>query len=154
MKIYKFESRQLLPVSIDEAWEFFSSPVNLQEITPDTLNFEIIGELPEKMYAGMIIIYKVKPLPGYKTNWVTEITKAIKPHYFIDEQRFGPYKFWHHQHIFEQTENKTLMRDIIHYGLPFGFAGRIANSLIVKKQLQQIFDFRFKYLDKKYNSAQ
>ena len=101
----------------------------------------------DKAYAGQIIRYHVSILPGIKVHWVTEITQVKEPLYFIDEQRFGPYSFWHHQHFLKEIPGGVEMRDIVHYGLPLGILGSIANSLIVKKQLKTIFDYRHKKLE-------
>jgi ligand-binding SRPBCC domain-containing protein len=150
MKVYSLRTSQILPVSIDDAWDYFSNPANLQEITPDYLNFKVTSELPPKMYQGMVVTYKVKPLLGIPLTWVTEITTVDNKKMFIDEQRFGPYKFWHHQHIFKETDSGVDMQDIVHYALPFSFLGSIAHTMFVKKQLDGIFDYRYKFLQKKY----
>jgi ligand-binding SRPBCC domain-containing protein len=134
---------QKIPVSLDKAWDFFSDPVNLQVITPPGMGFRILSKHHgDKMYAGQIIEYKVKPLAGMPVYWMTEITQVKDCEYFIDEQRFGPYQLWHHQHHFKKIEGGVEMTDIIHYKIPFGFIGRIANSLFVKKKLAGIFSFR------------
>ncbi|MCE1165304.1 MAG: SRPBCC family protein [Bacteroidetes bacterium] len=137
------KTEQILPIDIKTAWEFFSSPENLKIITPEYMGFDITSEYREKkMYPGMIITYKVSPLFGIKMNWVTEITHTAEPHYFVDEQRFGPYAFWHHQHKFAEVPEGVKMTDVLHYKVKFGFIGKIANSIIVKKQLRQIFGYR------------
>lgn len=151
MAFYQFKKNQKINGSIDELWEFISSPANLKEITPDYMGFDITSnELPEKMYAGMIISYKVSPLLGIKTNWVTEITQVKDKEYFIDEQRVGPYKIWHHQHIIEPIQNGVLMTDIVSYQPPFGILGAMANSLIIKNKLNEIFNYRTKAIEKKF----
>ena len=111
--------------SIDEVWDFISSPVNLKEITPDYMGFDIVTEdIPKRMYEGMIIGYKVSPIAGIKTKWLTEITHVVDKKYFVDEQRIGPYKMWHHQHFIEPLpEGGVLMTDIVTYQPPFGFFG-------------------------------
>ena len=108
-------------------------------------------DLPEKMYPGMIITYKVSPLLNIKINWVTEITQVKDKYFFIDEQRLGPYKMWHHQHFFEKKDEGVLMTDIVTYIPPFGILGDIANVFLIKKQLKAIFDYRFKVMDEKFN---
>lgn len=139
---------QRLPIDLKTAWDFFSSPDNLKDITPDKMGFEVTSEYKEKkMYPGMIITYKVHPLFGIPLNWATEITHVEELKYFVDEQRFGPYKFWHHQHKFYEIEGGVEMVDILHYKVGFGFIGRIANSLIVKNQLKHIFEYRFHKLE-------
>lgn len=147
MGFYQFKREQHFEQPKEKLWEFISNPSNLKKITPESMGFDITsGELPEEMYAGMIISYKVSPLFGIKTTWVTEITQIKEQEFFIDEQRVGPYKIWHHQHHLKETETGTLMYDIVSYQPPFGFLGNIANSLIIKKKLNEIFDYREKVL--------
>ncbi|MEQ9402399.1 MAG: SRPBCC family protein [Cyclobacteriaceae bacterium] len=148
--IYTLRVMQYLPIGLPEAWDFFSSPVNLEKITPSHMGFRITSEVPEKMYEGQIISYKVSPLPGIKTNWVTEITHVEDGKLFVDEQRFGPYKMWHHEHHFETREEKVFMTDKVSYKIPFGIFGHIAHSLFVKKQLRQIFEYRISALEEKF----
>ncbi|GAB1309204.1 SRPBCC family protein [Urechidicola sp. KH5] len=143
MAFYQFKRIQKLNASLEEVWDFISSPANLKVITPDYMGFDITSEdLPEKMYEGMIISYKVSPLLGIKTTWVTEITKVRDLEYFVDEQRVGPYKLWHHQHKIEKIENGVLMTDIVSYAPPFGFLGKIANALVIENKLNEIFEYR------------
>jgi ligand-binding SRPBCC domain-containing protein len=143
MPVYQLIKKQKLPVSQDEAWDFISSPRNLKIITPDYMGFDIISEeLSEKMYAGMIISYIVKPVFSIKTNWTTEITHVKDKEYFVDEQRDGPYALWHHQHKIEAIEGGVLMTDIVTYQPPFGFIGKIANALFIRKKINEIFDYR------------
>lgn len=107
------------------------------------MGFEITSEFNnEKMYSGQIICYIVRPIAGLPLKWVTEITHVEKPHFFVDEQRFGPYTFWHHKHFFEEINGGVEMRDLVHYALPLGFLGKIANTLMVRKQLESIFEYR------------
>ena len=152
MSHFQFNREQFIRTDLETIWDFASSPKNLKEITPDYMLFDITSKnLPEKMYPGMIISYKVSPLFNIKMNWVTEITHIKDYHFFVDEQRLGPYKMWHHQHHFEKKDNGILMTDIVTYIPPFGFLGNIANSLFIKKQLNNIFDHRYKIMDKKFN---
>ena len=151
MAFYQLKSTQKIPASMEEVWDFISSPKNLKEITPDYMGFDIVSDdLPEKMYPGMIIGYKVSPLLGIKTTWVTEITHVKDMNYFVDEQRIGPYSIWHHQHFIEPIEGGVLMRDIVTYQPPFGFLGALMNSLLIKKKLAEIFDYRTRAVEKKY----
>ncbi len=144
MKIYSLHSQQQIPISLHEAWDFFSSPANLKTMTPPNIGFEITSAFSnEKMYNGQIITYIVKPLAGIPLSWVTEITHVQEPHYFVDEQRFGPYALWHHKHFFKEIKGGVEMTDHVHYALPLGILGRFANTILVKNQLKQIFDFRF-----------
>ena len=152
MGFYQFNREQFIDKPIEEVWDFISSPKNLKTITPDYMGFDITSEdTPEKMYQGMIISYKVSPILGIKTTWVTEITHLEKLKYFVDEQRVGPYKLWHHQHILEPKNKGTLMKDIVSYQPPFGMIGSIANELIIKNKLKEIFAYRTKIIDELFN---
>lgn len=145
--MYQLKRTQFIKTNMAAAWDFFSSPKNLQVITPPYLGFEINSELPEKMYPGLFINYKVSPLLGIKLNWTTEITHVNEPHFFVDEQRVGPYTIWHHEHHFVQKEGGIEMTDIVSYKLPFGFLGRLVHPFIVAPKLKEIFAFRFKKVD-------
>ena len=152
MPVYQYKTTQLLKADPEKVWEFISSPENLSKITPPHMGFEIISdELPEKMYPGMMIFYKVSPLKGFRTNWLTEITQVRDGEYFVDEQRSGPYAIWHHEHILESEQNGVQMKDIITYKPPFGFLGEIANKLFIRKQLKKIFDYRYIRMDEMFN---
>lgn len=140
--MYQLKRIQKLPISIEKAWEFFSSPKNLATITPDELGFEIKSELPDKMYPGMFIKYTVKPLFGIPITWVTEITQVNEPHFFIDEQRVGPYAIWHHQHFFKEIEGGVEMTDIVDYKLPLAPFGNFMQPLLIKGKLNDIFEYR------------
>jgi len=151
MKLYQFKRNQVLPIEIQEAWDFFSSPVNLKEITPDSMGFDIISDFEgEKMYPGLILEYIIRPLLNIPVHWVTEITQVKEPFYFVDEQRFGPYKFWHHQHHFKETPEGVEVRDIVNYSLPFGFFADLMHPLIVEPRLKKIFDYRSEKLENKF----
>jgi len=154
MKIYSLERKQNLAMTISEAWNFFSNPKNLPLITPPSLKLNITSEIPERMYTGMIITYTVDPLLNLPITWVTEITHVDIPDIFIDEQRFGPYKFWHHQHKFKEIEGGIEATDLIHYVLPLDPLSRIADELIVKKQLADIFDYKSVYLENEFGKIE
>ena len=150
-KVYSLKRVQKLPVDIDTAWDFFSKPGNLNAITPKNLGFKIASVYnAEEMYAGQIIEYTVKPLLGIPLYWMTEITHVKDKIYFVDEQRFGPYSLWHHQHHFKQINNGIEMTDLVHYKIPFWFIGDVANVLFVKDQLKTIFEFRYKAVEEKF----
>jgi ligand-binding SRPBCC domain-containing protein len=146
VKTYHFKFETDLPIPLAEAWEFFSSPLNLAKITPAEMNFIITSDFSAdtKMYPGMFISYKVSPLLGIKMNWTTEITHVKEMDYFVDEQRTGPYAIWHHEHHFKEITDGVRMTDILTYAIPYGIIGQIANSLIVNKQVKQIFVYRDK----------
>ena len=151
MGFYTLEQSQKIPVSINEVWDFISSPHNLKNITPDYMGFSIMNNFnDEKMFPGMIITYKVSPMLGIKLNWVTEITHVKDCEYFVDEQRIGPYKLWHHQHKIIPIEGGVLMTDIVTYQPPLGFIGSIANALIIKKQLKEIFNYRYIAIENRF----
>jgi len=152
MSFYQFHSKQKVNASIDEIWDFISSPKNLKEITPNYMGFDIMNtyQPTEKMYEGMIIGYKVSPLLGIKTTWLTEITHIRDKQFFIDEQRIGPYKMWHHQHFIEPIENGVLMTDTVTYQPPFGLIGAIANKFVIQSKIKQIFDYRTVALENRY----
>lgn len=141
--MYELKRVQKIPISLQEAWDFFSSPKNLATITPDELGFVIKSELPEKMYPGMFIEYTVKPLFGIPMTWVTEITHVEYLKYFVDEQRVGPYSIWHHQHFFKEIPGGVEATDIVNYQLPFAPFGNIVHPILVKGKLNQIFDYRW-----------
>lgn len=152
MKLYRLQSKQYMPITINEAWNFLSNPNNLRIITPRNMSFTIIsgGEMP--MFPGQIVQYIVRPFPWYTTKWVTEITYVKEGEYFVDEQRFGPYDLWHHKHFLKKVEGGVEMKDVVDYKIPFGILGRIANLLIVKKQLHDIFNYRAQELAKLFGS--
>lgn len=146
MKLYQLHSKQRLPISLEEAWDFLSSPANLKRITPEHMGFHILSGADRPMFPGQIIQYKVSPFPGYATKWVTEITHVKEGEYFVDEQRFGPYALWHHKHFLKSVDHGVEMEDIIDYKIPFGILGQLAHPILVKKQLKQIFAYREKKL--------
>lgn len=143
MAVYSKITIQKVPVSVDEAWSFFSQPCNLAVMTPAYLNLRFTNSLyGDEMYPGQVMTYKVKPLLGIALFWMTEITHVQEKKYFVDEQRFGPYSLWHHQHHFREIKGGIEMTDLVHYKLPLGAFGNLANSLFVNKQLDAIFQFR------------
>ncbi|WP_299526547.1 SRPBCC family protein [uncultured Lutibacter sp.] len=140
--VYRLSSKQKLPISVDQAWDFLSNPKNLKIITPNYMSFDIISGDDKPMFAGQIIQYIVTPVLGIKTNWVTEITQVVDKEYFVDEQRFGPYALWHHKHFIQPIEGGVEMEDIIDYKVPFGFIGRMVHPILVKPKLTEIFNYR------------
>lgn len=142
MKLHRLERKQILPVSQKEAWQYFSQPLNLPDITPEWLGFKITSSGYNRMFAGQIISYRLKPLFGIPVYWVSEITHVQEPDYFVDEQRFGPYRFWHHRHFFKPVGSGTEIRDTVHYAIGFGIFGLWVHRLMVAHRLEKIFDFR------------
>lgn len=151
MILYEKKWTTLVPGSLEDVWCFFSDPANLQKITPHDMHFEILTDLSGvEMYAGLIIRYRVSPLAKIPMNWVTEITVVEPGRYFIDEQRFGPFSFWHHQHHFLETSEGIKMTDLLHYGIPLGIFGRIANGMVVSKRIDHIFEYRQQVIDQHF----
>jgi ligand-binding SRPBCC domain-containing protein len=141
-----------LPIGLSVAWDFFSDPRNLGRLTPPSLGIEIISEPPPRMHPGMIITYAIRPLLGIPVRWVTEITHVREPNLLVDEQRFGPYRFWHHQHHFREVEGGIEMEDLVHYGLPFGVIGRVLGGRYVRQQLAGVFSFRKTFLEETFGT--
>jgi ligand-binding SRPBCC domain-containing protein len=152
-KVYSFKTLQKIPISLNEAWAYFSNPANLANITPDNMGFKTISKYHgDTMYAGQVIEYRVSPVLGIPLYWMTEITHVDDKKYFVDEQRYGPYSMWHHQHHFKAIEGGVEMTDIVHYKLPLWFLGDMANTLFVSKQLNGIFDYRFKKVEELFGA--
>ncbi len=145
--MYQFKRTQLVKTDIQTCWDFFSSPKNLKKITPEYMGFDVLLDIPEKMYPGLMIEYTVKPVFSIPMKWITEITHVEPLKFFVDEQRKGPYKIWHHEHHFEVVDGGVLMTDIVSYELPMGFLGRMVHPFIVEKKLKEIFDYRFKVVE-------
>ena len=146
MKIYTLHAKQFLPITLDEAWDFFSDPMNLNTITPDDMGFKTLSGADRKMYPGQIIQYIVTPLLNIPMKWVTEITHVDHKKFFVDGQRFGPYALWHHKHFFKEVPGGVEMEDIVDYKLPMGILGQLMHPILVKPRLYQIFDYRRKKL--------
>jgi ligand-binding SRPBCC domain-containing protein len=150
--MYQLRRKQLVKTDIDTCWQFFSSPKNLEVITPSYLNFRVLTEVPKEMYEGLLISYKVSPLFNVPLNWVTEITHVKEGEFFVDEQRIGPYTLWHHEHHFKKVEDGIEMIDIVSYVLPFGWLGRLAHRLFLRKQIEGIFEYRQSIVDSLFPS--
>ena len=146
MKIYRLHKTQNIPITMNQAWEFLSSPANLKTITPDYMGFHILSGADRPMFPGQIIQYIVTPVMGIKTKWVTEITHVKDKEYFVDEQRFGPYALWNHKHFIKPIDGGVEMEDIIDYKIPFGILGQMVHPFLVKPKLEEIFEYRQKKL--------
>ncbi|MEZ4552499.1 MAG: hypothetical protein AB7L91_06165 [Dehalococcoidia bacterium] len=151
MTLHRFETTQLIDAPIEEAWTFFSDPRNLAAITPPEMGFEITTPVPEHVYPGLFVAYRVKPLLGIPVEWVTEITHVVERVMFVDEQRLGPYRLWHHEHTFRPVGGMTEMRDLVYYALPFGRLGSLAHA-VVRPRIERIFEYRGDVLDRRFNS--
>lgn len=155
MSFFQLITDQNIPASLTDVWDYISSPHNLPDICPPYMDFRITSrDLPSKMYQGMIITYKLRPMLGVPVSWMTEITHVEDHEFFVDEQRVGPYKLWHHQHHVREIEGGVAMRDIVTYQPPLGILGGIANSIFIKKQLQSIFNYRSAALEQRFGRWQ
>lgn len=151
--LHTLHTKQFLKSNLTTVWDFMSSPSNLARITPAYMGFHILSDIKDtKMYPGQIIEYYVTPVAGIKMHWVTEITHVKDLGYFVDEQRFGPYSFWHHKHFLKEVPGGVEITDVLHYKVPFGILGKIVNSLFVKKKIKEIFDYRFHKLEEIFNA--
>lgn len=153
MNLFVLEREKLLHVHVDDAWEFFSNPLNLKLITPPELGLVITSGNNGEIYPGMIITYELNIISFFKSVWATEITHVNKPRFFVDEQKVGPYSFWHHKHFFKQVDSGTVVKDIVHYSLPFGPLGKLLNRYYIKQNLDDIFDYRETVLDRIFSST-
>lgn len=151
-KLYTIRHSIDLNTTIDDAWNFFSNPQNLSVLTPPSLGFRIRSADEGAIYPGQILTYELHPIARIPMTWVTEITHVRKPNYFVDEQRAGPYKLWHHQHIIEEISNGVRVRDIVDYQMRFGIFGSAAHALIVSRQLREIFAYRTQALNRFFNT--
>ncbi|RNA63021.1 hypothetical protein D1631_14315 [Chryseobacterium nematophagum] len=149
---YRLFREQQLNCDIDTAWTFFSAAHNLSKITPKEMKFVVLTTFEnDHIYEGMIIDYYITPLLGIKMKWQTEILQVDFQKNFIDFQKKGPYKLWHHHHEFIPNENGVLMKDTLDYELPMGIVGQIVHSLLVKKKVEGIFDYRYGILETLFN---
>ena len=149
---YQLYKEQLLNCDIETAWEFFSSPHNLSKITPSDMGFTVTSDLgDEPIYEGMEIDYIVSPLLKIPMKWKTIIAKVEFQKNFTDLQAKGPYKYWSHFHELEVNDKGVLVKDTVNYEMPFGFLGTIAHTLFVKSKLNSIFNYRYQFLEKKFN---
>jgi len=151
MAFHQLIRTQKIPAPVDAVWTFISRPENLKQITPAYMGFEITTpHLPDVMYPGLIIAYRVRPLAGIPLTWVTEINHVEEGRYFVDDQRSGPYALWHHEHLLEPIEGGVLMTDRVSYRLPLGPLGELVHRLLVRRQLEAIFDFRVAALESRF----
>jgi ligand-binding SRPBCC domain-containing protein len=150
--MYRLYREQQLNCTIETAWEFFSSPHNLSQITPQSMNFVVLSESSEAISEGMEIDYTVSPVLGIPMKWKTVISQVEDYKSFTDFQKEGPYKHWNHFHEFIPNDHGVLMKDTVDYELPMGFLGKIAHQLFVKEKLKNIFDFRYRVLHQRFNN--
>lgn len=149
--MYQLIKKQIVHTDLNTCWDFFSNPANLKVITPDYMGFNVKTQTPNEMYEGLIIGYSVSPLLNIPMEWVTEITHVKDKLFFVDEQRVGPYKLWHHEHHFKEVEEGVEMIDIVSYQPPFGVLGKLVHPFIIKPKLEQIFAYRFQKVEDIFN---
>jgi ligand-binding SRPBCC domain-containing protein len=152
MGVHRVEAYQPLPITVDEAWAYFSDPRNLADITPSWLGFELLSEIPDTMHPGLVMTHRVRPLLGLPMTWVTEITQVVERALFVDEQRRGPYALWHHQHHFTEIPGGVEIGDIVHYALPLGPIGDLIDRLTIADQVAEIFEFRRRTLAERFGT--
>ncbi len=146
--MYKIHREQVVQSGLEDVWGFIKNPMNLNAITPDSLNFKIISDIPPEMVNGLLIEYRIKiPLIGHQA-WLTEIKHIRHMHSFVDEQRVGPYRFWYHYHELHDMGNGVRIIDDVTYVVPFGILGRCINFMVINKMLGKIFDYRAKMFEK------
>lgn len=145
--IFRLYRRQEIAAPVEQVWEFFSTPRNLNALTPPDLNFRIISDVPDAMYRGQLIEYQVQFIKGIWVRWLTEIRHIEEKRYFVDEQRFGPYRLWYHEHIFSENAGRVVMEDRVTYIVGFGPVGAALNALWIERKLNQIFDYRARKVD-------
>jgi ligand-binding SRPBCC domain-containing protein len=151
MAVYSLRRVQCIPAPPDIIWSFFADPANLSLITPPSMHFQPLSSFSsDRIYPGQLIEYRLRPLPFMRTYWLTEITHVEVGRYFVDEQRRGPYKLWHHQHHFATIEGGVEMTDLVHYSIPFGIFGRLANALLIRHKLEEIFSFRRRVIEERF----
>jgi ligand-binding SRPBCC domain-containing protein len=151
MAVVSITRFQTVPGDPSHIWAFFANPLNLSLITPPYMRFRTLTDLtlfPHRIYPGQLIEYRLRPLPLYSVRWVTEIMLVDEGSCFIDEQRSGPYRLWHHEHYFRPVAGGVEMTDIVNYEVPFGWIGRLANALFVRRQVEGIFDYRYREIEK------
>ncbi len=146
MSIHLLTRKQFIPISLEQAWPFFSTPRNLEAITPGFLNFRITSAVAEEIYSGLIITYQISAVAGVPMTWVTEIKHVVPLHRFVDEQRIGPFRFWFHEHRFEAVPGGIEMTDIVHYVMPWSWLGELVHAVFIRRRLNAIFDFRHDYI--------
>jgi len=149
MAVHCLRFSQSLPISLEHAWDFISSPYNLKIITPGEFGFEIISDINpgDKMHEGGIIVYRFRLLPFIRMKWESEISKVESQQYFIDEQRRGPFSYWRHRHSIKAIEGGVQMDDVVRYKVPFGFLGDMANQFFVQRKMESVFEYRRSVLE-------
>ena len=152
MQIHQLYRRQELRMTVQQAWEFFSSPHNLNDITPPFFHVEITSKVPDKIYAGLMISYRMKAVFGLPMAWLSEVCHCDELKRFVYQQRVGPFKFWSHEVCLTEIEGGIMLEDIMFYAMPFGWLGEFLHRWLIADKLKQIFDTRRDYLQSRWNS--
>ncbi len=150
MAIYQLYRRQHLNMNLIQAWDFFSSPHNLNAITPDFFHVTMTSNVPEKIYAGLMVSYRMKAVFGIPMDWLSEVSHCDEPHYFVYQQSIGPFKFWSHEVRLTEESNGIMLEDIMFYAMPFGWLGSLFHRVLIADRLKQIFDTRRDYLQSRF----
>ncbi|MBN2045715.1 MAG: SRPBCC family protein [Anaerolineales bacterium] len=150
--IHRLTRTQTVPAPIDQVWDYFSKPGNLNELTPPDMHFKIVDNDAEEMHPGQLIEYRVRFMPVIQSRWLTEIAHVQHQVYFVDEQRIGPYRFWYHEHRFVEVPSGTQISDRVTYELPFGPLGDLVHTIWVRQRLQGIFDYRTEKIKQLFGS--
>lgn len=138
---YRLHRRQVVAATLPEVWAFFKEPSNLESITPPWLGFRIVGASDGDLRVGTAIRYRLR-LHGVPFYWESRIAEYLEGEQFADEQVRGPYRRWYHRHRFSAVDGGVAIEDEVEYQLPFGFLGRLAHTVLVRRQLEEIFDYR------------
>ncbi len=153
MPVHTLVHTQVIHTTLAAAWKFFSNPHNLARITPPSLDFRTLSEVPDEIYSGLMIRYRVRPIFSIPMEWLTEITHVVPRQMFVDEQRSGPYRIWHHEHHFRDLgDGRVEMLDRVTYQLPLGWLGNLAHPILVAPQIRKIFDHRIKAVDELFKT--
>ncbi|MCE3294938.1 MAG: hypothetical protein K0R65_652 [Crocinitomicaceae bacterium] len=151
--MYQIKRTQIIPSDLNTCWEFFMKPGCLEQITPANVRVKTISDVPERLFEGLIIEYRMQPLLRIPVRWVTEIKTVKYQSFFVDIQLRGPYRSWHHEHHFREVEGGVEMTDLVSYAMPFGFIGEIMHRLIVRNKLEAIFDHRRSSIERIFGKA-
>ena len=154
MQIYQLYRRQELRMPVDQAWAFFSSPYHLNDITPAFFNVEITSKVPDKIYAGLLISYRMKAVFGIPMAWLSEVCHCDEPKRFVYQQRVGPFQFWSHEVCLTEIDGGIVLEDIMFYTMPFGWLGTWINRILIAGKLEKIFDTRRDYLQVRWGNAE
>jgi hypothetical protein len=147
--MYRLQRRQLVGGDLPQVFGFFKSPHNLELMTPPWLGFRVLDATDREVREGTRISYRLR-LHGIPVRWESRITEYVENEMFADEQIVGPYRHWYHQHLFRAVQGGVVMEDDVEYGMPFGVLGRLTHAVFVRRQLEQIFDYRVRVIGERF----